>query len=221
MNKLRIDYLKNHPDYKVVQHEDMYHFNTDTCLLGEYIEIKKNEKVLDVGTNNGALLVYIIKKGGIASGIEIEKDALEICKLTLKENQLEANLIHGDFTTFDSHKAYDVIVSNPPYFDSQDEKEKNDNPYKSKARHEGQLNITSLCYSLAMNLKDTGRIYLIYRISRFQELEVNLNKNGLFIEKFQYVYDYRKKNPKVVLLTANFKKKVKFRQEDIYIGDKF
>ena len=78
MSKLRVDYLQNHPDYKVVQHEDMYHFNTDTCLLGEFIKINKGDKVLDVGTNNGALLVFIINKGGIACGIEINKQALEI-----------------------------------------------------------------------------------------------------------------------------------------------
>ena len=31
MSKLRVDYLHDHPEYKVVQHEDMYHFNTDSA----------------------------------------------------------------------------------------------------------------------------------------------------------------------------------------------
>ena len=96
MDKLRIDYLQKHIDYKVVQHEDMYHFNTDTCLLGEFIKINKNNKVLDVGTNNGALLVYIINKGGIATGLDINEKALEIASLTLKENNFNASLIHAD-----------------------------------------------------------------------------------------------------------------------------
>ena len=91
MSKIRVDYLNFHPDYKVCQHEDMYHFNSDTCLLGEFININKNDNVLDVGTNNGVLLVYIIKKGGVATGIEINKDALEMAKLTLKENN---SIIH-------------------------------------------------------------------------------------------------------------------------------
>ena len=59
----------------------------------------ENEDVLDVGTNNGALLVFIINKGGIACGIEINKKALEIAKLTLKENnfKFEKGLYHEDF----------------------------------------------------------------------------------------------------------------------------
>ena len=76
MEKIRIEYLQKHIDYKAVQHKDMYHFNTDTCLLGEFIKIKKDDKVLDVGTNNGALLVFIRNKGGIATGIDINEKAL-------------------------------------------------------------------------------------------------------------------------------------------------
>ena len=71
MGKIKIDYLHNHPNFKVCQHKDMYHFNSDTCLLGDFIKINENENVLDIGTNNGALLLYIISKGGIATGIKI------------------------------------------------------------------------------------------------------------------------------------------------------
>ena len=152
-NKLRIDYLSNHIDYKVVQHKDMYHFNTDTCLLGEFINIKKNDTVLDVGTNNGALLVYIIKKGGIATGIEINAKALEICKLTLKENNINATLIDGDFTCYSFKSKFDCIVSNPPYFTFKD-KQTNKNENKNIARHENSLTIESLCKALKQNLKE-------------------------------------------------------------------
>ena len=153
MSKLRIDYLHDHPEYKVVQHKDMYHFNTDTCLLGEFIKINNGEKVLDIGTNNGALLVYIINKGGIATGIEINKDAIEICNLTLKENALKANIINEDVTKWQSDEKFDVIVSNPPYFDSKDESHKSQNEHKKLARHEGTLNLKSLCTrSLSLNV---------------------------------------------------------------------
>ena len=163
MSKLRVDYLQNHPDYKVVQHEDMYHFNTDTCLLGEFIKINKGDKVLDVGTNNGALLVFIINKGGIACGIEINKQALEIAKLTLKENNFEATLINQDFKTYLANEKYDVIVSNPPYFSSKEEKQKNQNEHLKIARHEEMLDLKSLCASIANNLKEDGKVYLVHR----------------------------------------------------------
>lgn len=218
MSKLRVDYLQNHPDYKVVQHEDMYHFNTDTCLLGEFIKINKGDKVLDVGTNNGALLVFIINKGGIAFGIEINKQALEIAKLTLKENNFEATLINQDFKTYLANERYDVIVSNPPYFSSKEEKQKNQNEHLKIARHEEMLDLKSLCVSIANNLKEDGKVYLVHRPNRLDDIEKNLNEVGLYINEYQLVYDYRKKEAKSVLIKASFNKDLKIKLDNKIIG---
>ena len=218
MNKLRVDYLQNHPDYKVVQHEDMYHFNTDTCLLGEFIKINKGDKVLDVGTNNGALLVFIINKGGTAFGIEINKQALEIAKLTLKENNFEATLINQDFKTYLANEKYDVIVSNPPYFSSKEEKQKNQNEHLKIARHEEMLDLKSLCASIANNLKKEGRVYLVHRPNRLNDIEKNLNEVGLYINEYQLVYDYRKKDAKSLLIEASFNKGLKIQLDNKVIG---
>lgn len=218
MSKLRVDYLQNHPDYKVVQHDDMYHFNTDTCLLGEFIKINKGDKVLDVGTNNGALLVFIINKGGIACGIEINKQALEIAKLTLKENSFEATLINQDFKTYLANEKYDVIVSNPPYFSSKEEKQKNQNEHLKIARHEEMLDLKSLCVSIANNLKEDGKVYLVHRPNRLDDIEKNLNEVGLYINEYQLVYDYRKKEAKSLLIKASFNKDLKFKLDNKIIG---
>ena len=218
MSKLRVDYLQNHPDYKVVQHEDMYHFNTDTCLLGEFIKINKGDIVLDVGTNNGALLVFIINKGGIACGIEINKQALEIAKLTLKENNFEATLINQDFKTYLANEKYDVIVSNPPYFSSKEEKQKNQNEHLKIARHEEMLDLKSLCASIANNLKEDGKVYLVHRPNRLDDIEKNLNEVGLYINEYQLVYDYRKKEAKSLLIKASFNKDLKIKLDNKIIG---
>ena len=218
MSKLRVDYLQNHPDYKVVQHEDMYHFNTDTCLLGEFIKINKGDKVLDVGTNNGALLVFIINKGGIACGIEINKQALEIAKLTLKENNFEATLINQDFKTYLANEKYDVIVSNPPYFSSKEEKQKNQNEHLKIARHEEMLDLKSLCASIANNLKEDGKVYLVHRPNRLDDIEKSLNEVNLYINEYQLVYDYRKKEAKSLLIKASFNKDLKIKLDNKIIG---
>lgn len=217
MEKIRFDYLHYHPDYKVAQHKDMYHFNTDTCLLGEFIKVNKDETVLDVGTNNGALLVYICKKGGIATGIEIQKEAIDVCKLTLNANNIEANIINKDFTLWESDEKFDVIVSNPPYFDSKTKKQRNENKFIELARHEGTLTISSLCENIAKHLKDTGRAYLVYRPNRLKDLEKSLNEYNLYIKEYQLVYDTRKIEAKSVLVEITFTKCEKVQLEDKYI----
>ena len=54
---LTIDYLPNHKEIKVYQDDTMFRINTDTMVLGEFLEIYKEDTVLDIGTNNGALLL--------------------------------------------------------------------------------------------------------------------------------------------------------------------
>ena len=217
MEKIRYDYLHYHPDYKVAQHKDMYHFNTDTCLLGEFIKINENETVLDVGTNNGALLVYICKKGGIATGIEINSEAIEICKLTLKANDINATLINKDFTLWEEDVKFDVIVSNPPYFDSTTVKQRNVNKNIEMARHEGSLNASSLCANIAKHLKENGRAYLVYRPNRLKDLEKYFNENNLYISNYQLVFDHIKSEAKSVLIEVTFEKKEKQMLDNQYI----
>ena len=65
LNMLTLDYLPNHIDIKIYQHKKMFRINTDTCLLGEFLDFKDDLSVLDIGTNNGALyyiLTYVSLK---------------------------------------------------------------------------------------------------------------------------------------------------------------
>ena len=203
MDEYQIDYLKNHKDYKVCQKKDMYHFNTDTCLLGEFINIKKDEHVLDVGTNNGALLIYIAKKDGIPYGIEINKEAIDVCNKTLQINNIKANIICDDFSNYQSKSLFDVIISNPPYFDTKDEKEKNKNNNKKIARHEESLTLENLIKSINNNLKKDGRLYLVYRANKEKTLKETLTKYDFYINHIEYVYNSTKNEPITILIEAS------------------
>ena len=55
-----LDYLPN-TDIYLYQDKDMFRINSDTRYLGEFLNIKKEESILDIGTNNGALLCMQIK----------------------------------------------------------------------------------------------------------------------------------------------------------------
>ena len=52
------DYLPKHKDIVMYQDDTMFRINTDTMVLGEFLEVYKKDTVLDIGTNNGALLLY-------------------------------------------------------------------------------------------------------------------------------------------------------------------
>ena len=55
----------------------MFRINSDTRYLGEFINIKKEESILDIGTNNGALLLYAnkveIPSGDVSVAAQIKR----------------------------------------------------------------------------------------------------------------------------------------------------
>ena len=89
-DNLSKDYLPGFPSITLYQHKKMFRVNTDTSLLGHYLKVKKGDRVLDIGTNNGALLLYAsFYEPSLLVGIDINKDALEIAKLNLESNKIE------------------------------------------------------------------------------------------------------------------------------------
>jgi tRNA1(Val) A37 N6-methylase TrmN6 len=47
-NMLRQDYIPKHEQLKIYQDTEMFLINSDTEALGEFIEVYKNDSVLDV-----------------------------------------------------------------------------------------------------------------------------------------------------------------------------
>ena len=78
----------------------------------------KFNKILDIGTGSGCIIISLLKelKHAKGTGIDISKNAIKVAKINAKMQQL-ANRIkfeHSDVDKFLSSK-YDLIVSNPPY----------------------------------------------------------------------------------------------------------
>lgn len=204
-DNLSKDYLPLHQDIVLYQHKKMFRVNTDTSLLGNYLKVNKEDSVLDIGTNNGALLLYAsLYYPSKLVGIDINSEALEIARLNLESNNISNfELVHSNIKDYISKEKYDVIVSNPPYFNTQNESLKNNNEYLKMARHEEYLLLEDLIKGVSINLKEDGIFYLIHTAPRLEEIKRCLNKYSLYIKEYTKVRDVNKENDHVVLLTIN------------------
>lgn len=190
------DYLPD-TDIKLMQSKEMFRMNTDTHLLGGYIKIKRNESVLDIGTNNGALLLYAsIFKPKKLIGIDINDEAIKLAKYNMTINNIDATLISGDVKNLKINQV-DVIICNPPYFN---ETNKNINLAIKNARHESLLTLEELFRCFNSLIKDSGRIYMVHRASRIVDIMRASEMFNIRINKMQFVYDKRIKNAGAVLL---------------------
>lgn len=198
----KLCFLPKHPEIKMYQDTDMFCINTDTEVLGEFLDIKKTDNVLDIGTNNGALLLYAsLFNPKSIEGLDINAKALPIAEKNLKMNNIENyKLINADIMSYKG-ELKDVIICNPPYFKTKEDN-KADNEFKNLAKHEGHLTLEGLIKSISLNLKDSGRLFFLNLSSRLDEVLIELNKNNLTPKIIQFVHDENKDYSNVFMVKA-------------------
>lgn len=167
----------------------MFCINTDTLLLGQFLDFNKDKNVLDIGTNNGALLLYASRlKPKSLYGIDINEKAIELAKENLQMNDIKATLECIKVQEF-KHEPFDIIITNPPFFENNHMRE---NDYKRRAMFEIELNIDDLFKAFTRLLKDNGYIYIIYPTSRFSEFYQKCLEYKYNIQLLRMVYDHHK-----------------------------
>ena len=200
---IRIDYLPKHEEIKIYQDDEMFCINTDTMVLGEFLEIKKNDIVLDIGTNTGALMLYInMHNPKKIIGIDINEKALELAKKNMEINHVNNyELIHADGNTFKYSEEVDVIVFNPPYF-KKPLKDVAVNKYLALAKYEDNFNLAAMINTVNRNLRNGGTFYYLFQTSRLNEVLIEMNKKKLVVKKLKFVYDVNKDFSTLVLIKA-------------------
>ena len=202
---IQSDYLPN-TNFQILQEDTFYHFNSDTTLLGEFIQIKHKDTVLDIGCNTGALLLYASRfQPSLLCGIDLFEEVIELAKKNMELNEVEAELYVCDVNKF-QHDLFDVIISNPPYFNTKEKSLTNDNPYLEAARHETYLPLNTLFSNVNRLLKDQGSFYMVHRPQRLLEILLKAHTYGLSIQELQIVYKKVDSKPRSVLL--KFKKSI-------------
>ena len=195
---LRLDYL---PKLRLPlwQRKDMFCMNTDTVLLGEQMVVRKGESVLDLGCNNGALLLYASRfSPSSLTGVDLLPQALALAAENMRINGLEAELICADLAEF-RHLPFDVIVCNPPYFATPDPASVNRNPFLATARHEAGCTLETLFAAGGRLLKDKGRFYLVHRADRLAQIIAALQNSPLTLREATLVFDRRTRQATAVI----------------------
>ena len=196
-----LDYLYN-SDIKIFQDDEMFKMNSDTRNLGEFLAFNKSDyTILDVGCNNGALLLYAYKKKCAKHyyGVDLNEKALEIAKESMEANGISNyTFYHSEFQNLKMEQV-DYIVSNPPYFDGEHVSENMD---KRRARFAEFLPLEELVKHSKRLLKDRGSLFLVYPSFKLPQVIATLDKYKFGVVRLQFVYDENKDEAMVFLLEA-------------------
>lgn len=188
MNELKLDYFIS-KDKKIYQHPDHFHFNTDTKLLAQFLKVKKNERILDIGTNNAALL-YACDDVDVKElvGVEILEEACQIAQMNTQFFKHDIRIVHSPIQDFEEEE-FDVIVSNPPYFKMDATHPDIQYTLRQYGRVEINLSLEELIKNAARLLKSNGRFYFVHRPNRLNEIAHFLFQYNFHIKTLQIAYD--------------------------------
>ncbi len=136
---------------------------TDAVLLGAWVNVSKAKRILDVGTGCGIIALMLAQRTEEEvniEGIEIDQQSAQQAQENL-EKTLWCNRVlfhHLSLQNFNSPYKYDLIVSNPPYFNHSQLPPK---AHRAKARHTQALCYEELISHTMLLLKKKGRLAVI------------------------------------------------------------
>lgn len=174
------DYI---PDTSLKLKQDKrYRMTSDTIHLARFMDIRKQDVVLDVGTNNGVLaLVASQKTNQDCFGIDIDESSIHLAQYNAELNSMKR--LHFETCSLQEYQCLplDVIVCNPPYFNEQ-------NVGSNPMEFDSHLSLEELAYHAFRLLKDKGRIYIIIKSTRLIETMEVFIRNKLQIKRIQSIH---------------------------------
>ncbi|TMO82681.1 tRNA1(Val) (adenine(37)-N6)-methyltransferase [Pseudoalteromonas spongiae] len=187
-----------------------FHINHDKCamkvgtdgiLLGAWVPLEGVNTALDIGTGTGLIALMLKQRSPslVITGVEIDNDAFLQAKENVSASSWQdVNLWQGDINKFQVNTAFDLIVSNPPFFN---DSLKSDNAQRMTARHTDGLSFDSLCAKAASLLSEKGRFCVVLPTTELSRFESAADNANLQITKKLWVFTSKKKAAKRVLLS--------------------
>ena len=183
---------------------EAFPLSTDSAVLAHFVRLPKNAKVLDLGAGCGTLGLMLCAKNDrcTVTGVEIDPAAHAAAEENIIRNNLQSrmNSLCADLRQFvPEHGAYQVCVSNPPYFSG---------GFSSTthpvARQDNTCPPEVLFAAAGRALKYGGDFFLVHKPEKLAQLITCAAPNGLEAKRLRLVR-HRPEGP-VALILLHFKK---------------
>lgn len=159
--------------FSVSQSNSSMKVGTDSMLLGALVEAENPGRILDIGAGTGVLSLMMAQKFPKAKihGVEVDQNAVLDCSLNFEMSAWKDRLtIYGrDFLHFESIEKFDLIISNPPFFENS---LKSSVQGRTVARHTDALPLNSLAEKVAELLSENGSFWVVLPLDATDKLTV-------------------------------------------------
>lgn len=180
----------------VVQRRDGFRFSLDSLLLARFVELRGDERVVDLGAGNGvvALSLAALNDAVEVVGVELQEAMVARTLRGAALNGLEerVRVVACDVRCVERHLAsgsFDAAVCNPPYRPPRSGRVSLD-PERLLARHEVEGGLADFVRAGAFLLRRRGRICFVYPSERAVELFSVMRRHGLEPRRARFVHSF-------------------------------
>lgn len=212
-NDEKIHELLGYENIKIIQKDDVFSFSLDSMLLANFIDANKAQKIIDLGTGNAPIPLFLtLKTNAKIYGIEIQEEPFDLAQRSVELNHLENQItiikddLKGIYKKLGAN-TFDIVCSNPPYFKVSDTSIINKNDTLTIARHEVKANVNDIIEEASKLLVDGGKLYIIHRIERMPEIIKLLENKNFGIKRMQLIYPKEDGNAYMFIIESKKNKK--------------
>lgn len=191
---------------------------TDSMVLGAHVVHDNPKRILDVGTGNGILALMMAQKFDKSeiTGVEIQKACFIVAQSNFQQsifyNRLHA--LNSDFVHTAFSDKFDLIISNPPFFEKSMESASNE---RTISRHQSTLKIDDLIAIAATNLNVNGALWLVVPNENSRKLVVKSKESGLKLSRKINVFGKPLLHKRDILVFVKTTKDLKVSEENFTI----
>jgi tRNA1(Val) A37 N6-methylase TrmN6 len=200
-----VDDFKN-GNLRLIQSRTGYRFSIDAVLLSEFVTIKRDDVVVDLGAGCGIIPIMLLLKRPVrrAYGLEIQWVlAYQTARNALLNGFSDRmSVIMGDIRNPPlSASCADVVVCNPPYR-RKDSGRINPDQQRAIARHEILASLNDILDTTKRILKPKGRLAMIYPVERLNDLMIRMRSLDMEPKRLRIIYPGMESDAKLAMVEA-------------------
>ncbi len=193
---------------RLIQKPEEFCYGIDAVLLATFAEIRKNSKVIDLGTGTGIIPLILSHRTEAAEivGVEIQSGSYERGLRNLLFNDLSdrIKMISSDVKQLLKEKrvspgSFDTVLTNPPYIQGNGGLKNKENA-KTIARHETTADLSDFIHTASLLLKDRGDFYMVNRPNRLVDICILCRQQKLEPKEIRLVSPNKMTAPNILLI---------------------
>lgn len=171
----RVDDLQ-YKGLKIIQNPQSFCFGTDAVLLANFADVRKDDKIADLGTGTGIIPILLAGRTQFSKcdAVELQPDMVDMARRSVELNGLQDRIsVHcHDIKRIKEllpHAGYDCVISNPPY-KKINAGIKSAQDSHSLARFELACTLEDILAAANYLLRNGGRLCLIHQSDRIVDI---------------------------------------------------